>query len=390
MKILLVNCYYAPDFVGGAEKSTQLLAESLADAGHTVKVFCLAHAAETQVNGVEVYRADAGRFDVEARITMTGGFFTRLNNKLIEISNRAIGRQLARVIDEFAPDIVHCNNLYGLSSICWKICRQKGVKIVQTCRDYWIFNASSYGKGNPLFRLLHRAVYRPRSRFVDVVTAPSDFALAQVRTYGFFKNARFRAVQNGISMNAETIQAILTEKRARNGEALTFIFAGALEEVKGIRQLLAAFCALPAPHTLLVCGQGALRPLVEETAKKDPRVRYLGMLRGEALEDVYRQADVCVVPSGGTEIFGLVVVEGIKNGCYLIGNEKGGVGEILKKLGVGKPIDMTDEDALRRTLLATDRAAVRADMEKIYPAVLEYDIKNTAKLYTDLYREMLS
>ncbi len=390
MKILLVNCYYAPDFVGGAEKCTELLAETLAKKGHTVKVFCLSHAQETKVGAVEVYRADPGRFDVEARITVSGSFVTRFKNKLVEISNRAVGRQLARVIEEFSPDIVHCHNLYGLSSICWKICRKKGVRVVQTCHDFWMFNGYSHPGGNPIFRAIHRAVYRKRSRFVDFVTAPSDFALAHVRTFGYFPRAAFRAVQNGILMDADAIQNAIADKLKRENAKLTFLFVGALEEIKGIRQLLTAFRALSAPHTLLICGKGSLAPLVEEAAREDARIRYLGVLQGEAIEQVYRQADVCVVPSGGLETFGLVVIEALKNGCDVIGNARGGVGEILARLGVGRPIEPEKEGALRAALENIDRAAIRDDAGKIYPAILEYNIDRSTELYLAVYREVLA
>jgi len=41
MKILIVNTLYAPNQIGGAEKSVQTLAEKFTLLGHAVKVVCL-------------------------------------------------------------------------------------------------------------------------------------------------------------------------------------------------------------------------------------------------------------------------------------------------------------------------------------------------------------
>lgn len=58
MKIVILNTLYHPYKIGGAEVSVQLLAESLADTGHSVSVISLHEAAECidHLNGVTLYR----------------------------------------------------------------------------------------------------------------------------------------------------------------------------------------------------------------------------------------------------------------------------------------------------------------------------------------------
>ena len=41
MKIAIINTLYAPNKVGGAEKSVQILAENFSDLGNDVIVICL-------------------------------------------------------------------------------------------------------------------------------------------------------------------------------------------------------------------------------------------------------------------------------------------------------------------------------------------------------------
>ncbi|MEI2463274.1 glycosyltransferase, partial [Niallia taxi] len=57
MNILLVNTFYYPTIVGGAEISVQKLAEGLVKNGHKVSVLCTDRTNNYEViNGVNVYR----------------------------------------------------------------------------------------------------------------------------------------------------------------------------------------------------------------------------------------------------------------------------------------------------------------------------------------------
>ena len=56
MKIAIVNTLYAPNKVGGAEKSVQILAEKLYFKGNDVIVICLGKEDLTyELNGIIVY-----------------------------------------------------------------------------------------------------------------------------------------------------------------------------------------------------------------------------------------------------------------------------------------------------------------------------------------------
>ena len=103
MKVLVINSYYYPNIIGGAERSTQLIAEGLKRAGHEVMVFCLKHETLDEVNGVKVYRANPGKFNVDIRIKDQGSFFQKLKNKLVETNNKVIYKELIKVIHEFKP-----------------------------------------------------------------------------------------------------------------------------------------------------------------------------------------------------------------------------------------------------------------------------------------------
>ena len=57
MKIAIVNTLYAPNKVGGAEKSVQILAEKLYFKGNDVIVICLGKENLTyELNGIIIYQ----------------------------------------------------------------------------------------------------------------------------------------------------------------------------------------------------------------------------------------------------------------------------------------------------------------------------------------------
>ena len=89
MNILLVNTFYYPDMVGGAEHSVKILAEGLAGAGHRVAVLCentgVTHEKFVieEIGGVRIYR------DVDP-IVKHGGIVRRIGNRLRSFNNRLL------------------------------------------------------------------------------------------------------------------------------------------------------------------------------------------------------------------------------------------------------------------------------------------------------------
>jgi glycosyltransferase involved in cell wall biosynthesis len=99
-----------------------------------------------------------------------------------------------------------------------------------------------------------------------------------------------------------------------------FLFVGRLIERKGIEVLLEAFRHVDRGE-LWLAGDGPLRSLVEAEAKTNPRVRSLGYANEESLSELYRQADILLVPSH-FEPWGLVVHEGLAYGLPVIATDQ--------------------------------------------------------------------
>ena len=75
------------------------------------------------------------------------------------------------------------------------------------------------------------------------------------------------------------------------------MFSGTLTEVGGILWLLEAFATIPDPNLALwITGRGDLVSRVEQAARDDRRIRYLGFVDREQLLELYGQASILANP----------------------------------------------------------------------------------------------
>lgn len=176
------------------------------------------------------------------------------------------------------------------------------------------------------------------------------------------------------------------ESTARNPEDLAFV--GRLVEAKGLQILLMAMTALPDEVNLDVMGSGpyevALRAQVREYGLEG-RVRFRGELKGAALVDVLRTRGTLVVPSLWNEPFGIVALEGLGAGCWVVASEGGGLSEAVGNAGLLFPNG--DPDALRSELAKLfSQPELRARLSAETPAHLS---KHTTHAMASRYLEVL-
>ncbi len=394
MNILLVNTFYFPNIQGGAEVSIKLLAEGLKSEGHNVAIFCIdgknKGIVKENIEGIEIYRSDSGKFEFYDEKD-TRKTYKKIINRLIGINNRYVGKNLKKVLEEFRPDIVHINNIIGISSIIWKVIKKKNIKMVQTARDYWIVSPVEEEKSKDLLRkmqiFLHHKVYKRRSCLVDCITAPSKIALDKILETGYFKNCKKEYVYNPIDINFDNTKKIIEKKMKNNSETIKFIYVGRYSKEKGIENLLNAFCKVKNQNiTLEFCGQGTENETINKFIEDDSRIKNCGMLNKENLEKEYIDSDVIIVPSIWEEPFGRVVIEANQYGLPVIGSNRGGIKETLDLIHTGKTFQYDDIDDLKSKI---DFFSNRGNIKKYYKSILDninqYSIENHIKRYLKIY-----
>ena len=110
---------------------------------------------------------------------------------------------------------------------------------------------------------------------------------------------------------------------------------------------------LPASARLLIAGDGPQRGPLEAQITRlalAGRVQLLGRVTDAALVDLYRAADVGVVPTRSFEGFGLVVIEAAACGTPTIVTEVGGLPEVVSGLDRSLAVPPGDVEALANRL----------------------------------------
>ncbi|MBD2578182.1 glycosyltransferase family 4 protein [Oscillatoria sp. FACHB-1406] len=120
--------------------------------------------------------------------------------------------------------------------------------------------------------------------------------------------------------------------------ARELIFVGRLVSDKGTDLLLEALTRLQhqgLTPQLTIAGSGPEATNLQQQVQQlglTEQVQFVGSQKGEALAQLLNAHRILVVPSRWEEPFGIVALEGMACGCYVVGSEAGGLKEAI---GVG-------------------------------------------------------
>lgn len=395
MKIVIVNSFYDPNMVGGTEHSVKLLAEGLSK-NNGVSVFTIDNLKnkgieKSKINNVNVYRCSGGFFSTKVRLNKKGSVLRKITNKILEFHNPYISKVFKKFIMEVNPDVIHTNNLYGLSPVIWKVAKKQNIKIIHTLRDYWMLDPSVENKNRKnVFIKMYQSFFRKQSRYVNFVTAPSACTLDTFLKNRYFLNALFSVVPNCISIDFSYLQAIIRKREKENKKEIHFIYVGMLDEKKGILNLLNVFTNIKMEELKLnICGKGVLENVINDFCQKDSRIKYLGQLSKEKLENVWLQNDVCIVPSIWDEPFGRVVIEANLFGLPVIGSNRGGIFEILSNIQTGELFEFDNlEDLKEKILYFSDRQNIKKYYNNILKNLQMYSLENQIDNFYKIYSHL--
>ncbi|BFU47907.1 glycosyltransferase family 4 protein [Krasilnikovia sp. MM14-A1004] len=326
------------------------------------------------------------------------------------IYGRAAQRDLAALLAEHRPDVLHLHNPYPLLSP-WVVrtAHAHGVPVVQTVHNYrQVCSSGLYFRdghnctdcrgrviGWPAVR--HRcyrgsaaqsailatalAVHRPTWRSVDRYIALTDRIAAHLRDYGI-ADQQIVVKPNGLPDPGEPDPL---------GDG--FLYAARLSPEKGLGLLLDAWRRHPdgALGELRIAGDGELRPLAERAAAERGDVTYLGVLDSAGMVAARRAAAVVVAVPTWNDVLPTVILEAMAAGRPVLGTAVGGIPYLL---GVDQPgpaggwAVAPDAAALAGALprARAEAAALAADARARYVGAFHPDVL-TARL-VEIYRQL--
>ena len=303
------------------------------------------------------------------------------------IWSRESRRGMSRAIARFAPDVIHCHNVYHqLSPSILAAARSAGIPVVMTLHDYKLacpsYQMLDHGtpcdacvghstlpalrrrcKGGSLagsgLLALESGLHRVTGAWdsVAMFVSPSEF-LAGVMARAGVAPDRLRVVPHFVSAGG-TLQAGSVDPVDRPG----VVFAGRLSPEKGVDTLVEA-AALAPDVPVHIAGDGPERGALERLARDRgaANVTFHGRLAKPDLEAIVATSVATVVPSRWYENQPMTILESYAAAVPAIVTSLGGSPELVVDGVDGLVVPPNDPPALAgaMTRLAGDPEAAWA------------------------------
>ena len=374
-----------------------------------------------------VFAADRAMLEAHGHRVVTyersndeGGLAAKLLLPLRAVFSLKTCREVKALIRSEKIEIVHVHNtLFAVSPSVFWAARAAGVPAVQTLHNFRLFcpNGVLLREGKVcedcprqkggLFNAVRHGCYR-NSRAQSAVCA---FLYAFHRLLGTYRrvhpialtefdkekllefNARhlvFDPAKLYLRPNAAVPEGALPPLRPLAARKNQVVFAGRLEELKGLRTAIEAWRLLendPAAPKLLLCGAGPLEGWARENAGEN--VEFFGQISHEALCALLAESRAALAPSLCYESFALVPAEAHAMGTPVIASDLGNVGAMVRDGVDGLRFAPGDPEALANAVrrlpdleAKADPAAIRA--EAVQKFGREENYRELAEIYQDI------
>ena len=291
---------------------------------------------------------------------------------------REYGVEVARVLQQYRPDIVHLQNHSHFLPLFRRAVPH--ARLIMQVHD-------------ELHSLLPPERIRSRLQDATAVVTPSEFVTRRLDGRMSYLAGRLHTIGNGV--DTITFRPARRDIGSRR-DGFRILYVGRVSPEKGVHTLAAAFAQLLRSGVraeLDLVGQIGLLPLSQvQLLAHDPhmaalgefygrgfwgglerqllsarsgyrrhieslvpvsfrdRVRFLGQLSRDAVIDLYQRADVLVIPSLCEEPFGLPIAEGMACGLPCVASNTGGIPEIIEHQRTGLLVERGDTSGLAEAL----------------------------------------
>ncbi|MBI1747151.1 MAG: glycosyltransferase family 4 protein [Acidobacteria bacterium] len=174
---------------------------------------------------------------------------------------------------------------------------------------------------------------------VDAFIAPSQSVIEQHRQRGL--DLPFVHIPHFLPKEQEITETIRTQLRPY------FLYAGRLEKIKGVHELIRVSAQYPAAD-LIIVGRGDYEDTLRRCAADAPNIKFLGERSYFELKSLYAGALAVIMPSLCYEVFGMVLLEAFAAQTPVIVNDIGALTEIIAQSGGG--LVYHDESTLRAAM----------------------------------------
>lgn len=294
-----------------------------------------------------------------------------LNIAIRTIWNSSTYRELRTTIQNDAPDIIHCHNIFPMiSPAVYYAAAEAHVPVVQTLHNYRLLCPGSnlFRDGRACESCLKTAVpykavlhgcYR-ESRAATLVAASMLVAhraartwKTKVHTYIALTNfSKGKFVEGGLPAQRVVVKPnfLARDPSPGEGDGGYALFIGRICEEKGLRTLLSAWERLTPTVPLKVVGEGPLTGWLQERIAGLPALEWLGVCDHDRCLQLLSRAAFLIFPSLCYEGLPLTIIEAFACGTPVIASAIGSMNELITNGVSGFRFPVGNAEALADTV----------------------------------------
>jgi glycosyltransferase involved in cell wall biosynthesis len=321
-------------------------------------------------------------------------------------------RDLAATLRERRPDVVHVHNTFPLlSPSILYACRDARVPVVTSVHNKRLICANGAffrngtvchdcAEGSALQGVVHGCYRGSRAASASVVLATTVHRRSWrslVSAYVFASKSQSDLL-TGLGLPPDRVFVkphVIPRKQMRNvTRGPNVMYAGRLEEAKGVRVLMAGWDAYRRRSGepglgLVIAGGGDMQAEVAAWASTRPSVEVAGRVDDDRFAELMSSARAILLPSTCEETFGLVVVEAMAAGSPPIAAAHGAFVELITPGVDGMLFSPGDPEALA---LAVADVEAHPERYEVYGAQAretyekQFDPDRTMDQLLEIYR----
>ena len=397
MKVCHISTFYPPLIFGGAEIYVSRVTQKLVEQGFEVVVITTDSKVSLkpkieEKNGVKIYRIHPlniyALYNTLDKPQLAKPIWYGID--LLNLHSYKVIKDILRSED---PDIVHIHNFKGFS-LSFNAVKSLNLPLVFTVHDYFIeclkenlFRGSCTLCQNPpiICRLYSKIQIYLKDDKPDIVTSPSQFVIDKLKKDGFFKRIETMKLPLGI-------EPLEDEKIEKDYKTIDILFVGRLNKCKGLDILINAFNKLKHNNIKLhIVGEGQNKEESKKNAASNPNITFYGFVPEPELIELYKKANIVVIPSIWYEVFGIVIIESFKYKTPVIGSDIGGISELIENGQNGLLFEAGNVDELKKALdsLIENPLELKRLSDNTFKYVNRYSMDEHMKELNKLYEKVL-
>lgn len=386
MRVLIASDLHWPS-INGVATFGQNLARGLTRAGHDVIVIAPSQTGHREEEIDENYRV----------LRMKSSVFPLYQDLRISILPEW---QVAKVVDEFAPDVIHVQTPLGVGIAAIEVARRRGIPLVITNHAMSENLVENVKLLAPLSKPIGAALLKYGQWFcslADYVTLPTEAAVQMLRPNGFRKPTQ--AISNGIDLSRFHPAEPPADFRERFGippNVPVVLYLGRVDAEKHLSVLVEAMHGILDERDahLVIVGFGVdlhhLQRLAHSLGIED-RVTLTGRIEEADKPDFFRIATVFAMPSPA-ELQSIATLEAIASGLPVVAVNAGALHELCKDGHNGFLFDLDDARSMGEAiekLLDDPDLATRMAFASLEVAA-RHDLRETVRKYVAVYEEVIA